>query len=80
MAFVIEAEGKMLKFTGTGANTVAIHMSDLKMEIGASDGKLYCFDKNTKRSIISGDFGDYTTPSGANALAVMDSIRALVTV
>jgi len=52
----------------------------LKMEIGASDGKLYCFDKNTKRSIISGDFGDYTTPSGANALAVMDSIGALVTV
>jgi hypothetical protein len=79
MAFVIEAEGKMLKFTATGADTVAIHMSDLRMRI-ASDGNLLCMDKNTGQTIVGGAFGDYTTPSGASAIAVMDLIGALVTV
>lgn len=75
MAFDVTLEGGMIKVLGNDYPVYA-HPANISIIIGNNDTEVTVMDSG--RSISSGAFGDYDTPSQASAVLLADAIAALI--
>lgn len=75
MAFDVTIEGGMIKVLSSDYPVYA-HPTNISIIIGNNNTIVTVMDSG--RSIASGAFGDYDTPSEASAVLLADAIAALI--